>query len=100
MAPHIPSILSAIASGAAHPSPVVQTAALAAVEPLLPYVTDALVPSFHQLMGALLPCAEAAVASGNEELLVQLCQVWRWWDVVVVGCTGGRGGDTGVKHGG
>jgi hypothetical protein len=54
---------------------VVQTAALSAIEPLLPFITDAHVPAFHSLLGALLPCAHAALAAGNEELLVQLCQV-------------------------
>jgi hypothetical protein len=53
----------------------VQTAALSAIEPLLPFITDAHVPAFHSLLAALLPCAHAALAAGNEELLVQLCQV-------------------------
>lgn len=75
LAPHTPTILSAIAAGTTHPSPLVQTAALTAIEPLLPFVTDDLVPAFHQLLAALLPCAQAAVASGNEDLLVLLCQV-------------------------
>lgn len=75
LAPHTPTILSAIAAGTTHPSPLVQTAALTAVEPLLPFVTDDLVPAFHQLLAALLPCAQAAVASANEDLLVLLCQV-------------------------
>lgn len=75
LAPHTPSILSAIAAGTTHPSPLVQTAALTAIEPLLPFVTDDLVPGFHQLLAALLPCAQAAVTSGNEDLLVLLCQV-------------------------
>lgn len=75
LAPHVASVLSAIAAGASHPSPQVQTAALSVIDPVLTYVTDASVPAFHQLLGALLPCAQAALASGNEELLVQLCQV-------------------------
>lgn len=75
LAPHVPSILSAVASGASHPTAHVQTAALSVIEPLLPFVTDGLVPAFHQLLAALLPCAQAAVAAGNEDLLVQLCQV-------------------------
>lgn len=75
LAPHVPSILAAVASGASHPTAHVQTAALSVIEPLLPFVTDGLVPAFHQLLAALLPCAQAAVAAGNEDLLVQLCQV-------------------------
>uniref|UniRef100_A0A383W429 Importin N-terminal domain-containing protein n=1 Tax=Tetradesmus obliquus TaxID=3088 RepID=A0A383W429_TETOB len=73
--PHVPAILQALAAGAGHPSAAVQAAALSAVEPLLPFITDAHVPAFHSLLGALLPCAHAALAAGNEELLVQLCQV-------------------------
>jgi len=75
LAPHVPSVLQAIAAGTTHPSPLVQTAALAAIEPLLPYVTDELVPAFHQLLSALLPCAQTAITAGDEDLLVQLCQV-------------------------
>ncbi|KAF8069426.1 IPO4 [Scenedesmus sp. PABB004] len=73
--PHVPAILAALAAGAAHPSGLVQAAALSAVEPLLPFVSDAQVPDFHRLLAALLPCAQAALAAGNEELLVQLCMV-------------------------
>ncbi|WIA30405.1 hypothetical protein OEZ86_000490 [Tetradesmus obliquus] len=73
--PHVPAILQALAAGAGHPSAAVQAAALSAVEPLLPFIMDAHVPAFHSLLGALLPCAHAALAAGNEELLVQLCQV-------------------------
>jgi hypothetical protein len=73
--PHVPSILSAVAAGTSHKTAHVQTAALSVIEPLLPFVTDDMVPAFHQLLGALLPCAQAAVTAGNEDLLVQLCQV-------------------------
>lgn len=71
----MPSILSAVAAGTSHPTAHVQTAALSVIEPLLPFVTEDLVPAFHQLLGALLPCAQAAVTAGNEDLLVHLCQV-------------------------
>lgn len=83
LAPHLASVLSAVAAGASHPSPLVQTAALSVIDPVLTYITDATVPAFHQLLGALLPCAQAALASGNEELLVQLCQVCVWLRVCV-----------------
>lgn len=52
-----------------------QTAALTAIEPLLEHVEEDMVPAFQQLLGALLPCAEGALASGNEDLLVLMCQV-------------------------
>jgi hypothetical protein len=73
--PHVASVLSAVAAGASHPSPLVQKAALKVIAPVLSFVNDDLVPAFHQLLAALLPCAQAAMASGNEELLVDLCQV-------------------------
>lgn len=89
--PHVPSILQALAAGAGHPSAAVQAAALSAIEPLLPFITDAHVPAFHSLLGALLPCAHAALAAGNEELLVQLCQVkTRGWGRRVWLCSVGR----------
>lgn len=52
-----------------------QTAALTAIEPLLEHVEEDMVPAFQQLLGALLPCAQGALASGNEDLLVLMCQV-------------------------
>lgn len=68
-------ILQAVAASASHPSNLVQTAALSVIEPLLPYVTDTQVPAFHALLAALLPCAQAALAAGNEDLLGHMCQV-------------------------
>eukprot|EP00878_Enallax_costatus_P030791 GHUV01033582.1.p1 GENE.GHUV01033582.1~~GHUV01033582.1.p1 ORF type:complete len:279 (+),score=76.17 GHUV01033582.1:252-1088(+) len=73
--PHAASILQAVAASISHPSDLVQTAALSVIEPLLPYMTDAQVPAFHALLGALLPCAQAALVAQNEDLLGHMCQV-------------------------
>lgn len=73
--PHAPMIMQALAAGAAHPNHLVQSAALSVIEPLLPYIADAQVPAFHQLLAALLPCAQTALAAGNEDMLVMICQV-------------------------
>lgn len=73
--PHIPAILQALSASSSHPSSLVQTASLAVIEPLLPYINAPQVPAFHSLLAALLPCAQAAIAAHNEELVVQLCQV-------------------------
>lgn len=75
LAPHVPTILQATAAGSAHPSALVQMAALSAIPPLLEFVSEQHVPAFQQLVGALLACGQAAVAAGNEDLLVRLCQV-------------------------
>lgn len=94
MAPHVGGVLSALTAAATDASPAVQTAALAAVEPLLPLVsTQDHVRAFHGLVAAMLAAAEralgvaanpaAAAAAGaqpgqghgdEQELLILICQ--------------------------
>lgn len=88
MAPHVGGVLSALTAAATDASPAVQTAALAAVEPLLPLLsTQDHVRAFHTLVAAMLAAAEralgAATAAGqgseagagpHQELLILVCQ--------------------------
>ncbi len=89
MAPHVGGILAAVTAALADVSSAVQTAALQAVEPLLPLVaTQEQVAAFHGLVAAMLAAAERALAAaaagaaspgqqaaGNpQELIILVCQ--------------------------
>jgi hypothetical protein len=86
MAPHVGGVLAAMTSALADASPAVQTAALQAVEPLLPLVaTQEQLRAFHGLVAAMLAAAERALAAAAaapdsaagasaQEALILICQ--------------------------
>jgi len=89
MAPHVSGVLQAMTTALTDASPAVQTAALQAVEPLLPLVsTQDQVRAFHGLLAAMLATAERALAaaasapspgqqaaaSGPQDLIILVCQ--------------------------
>jgi hypothetical protein len=86
MAPHVGGVLQAVTAALADASPAVQTAALQAVEPLLPLVcTQDHLAAFHRLVAAMLAASERALAAAAaapdspggaaaQEALILVCQ--------------------------
>jgi hypothetical protein len=67
MAPHVGGVLAAMTAALSDASPAVQTAALQAVEPLLPLIaTQEQVRAFHGLVAAMLAAAERALAAATQ----------------------------------